>query len=270
MQWASCENNLRQMGIVFQMYVYDSQGGPLPSLCSESGRLMMRPDVMYPDYVTDPEILLCVDHNEDNFLWWEANRDEPSAVWIDDQSYFYLGYDVANDDEMRAFAEAYRRRVSEGMSFGDDLPVPTGRGSQGGDALLRLRFPSQDLPPGQGDEGLAGPEALRASKTVTLIERLGNHESPGGNVLFLDGHTEFRPYPGEWPMTETTMTILAELDALGPPVPTVEEDGAKFSLLMWAPRMSRAFLPFFVIGLVLGLVIILSARVMGGSNGNQA
>jgi hypothetical protein len=33
-------------------------------------------------------------------------------------------------------------------------------------------------------------------------------------VLFLDGHTEFVPYPGKFPMTKRFIEALESLDAL--------------------------------------------------------
>ena len=43
------------------------------------------------------------------------------------------------------------------------------------------------------------------------------------SLKYRDGHVEFMAYPGEWPMTETTMAILNELDALGPESRAEEE-----------------------------------------------
>jgi len=55
------------------------------------------------------------------------------------------------------------------------------------------------------------------SRVPVLIERLGNHKDPGGHVLYLDGHVEFVPYPGPFPMTKETVALLESLDAMGPP-----------------------------------------------------
>jgi prepilin-type processing-associated H-X9-DG protein len=219
-----CEHYLKQMGIVFRMYAQDTGGEVLPRLSPVPGRLMMLPDAVYPEIISDTNMFTCPG---DDFVGAGWEPPPPDPKWIDDQSYFYLGYLVTNDEEMRAFADAYRQRVSGGLPFDEDLPAPAGQGSEGGDSLLMLRIRMRD----RSRDDLLDPEErkkveaadLREAKTVVMIERLGNHETPGGRVLFLDGHVEFMAYPGEWPMTQTTMAILNELDALGPESPAEEE-----------------------------------------------
>ena len=69
------------------------------------------------------------------------------------------------------------------------------------------------LPAAERADRLARAAADAATKIPVFIERIDNHVPTGGNVLFLDGHVEFMPYPGNWPMSETTVQILNELDA---------------------------------------------------------
>ncbi len=208
------------MGLVCKIYALESCGEILPVLSPEPGQLMMRRDSVHPEYLSHTYILVCPEYDT-SFRWLETDPQDP-AEWFGDQSYFYLGYLVTNDDEMRAFADAYRERIAEGLPFDEDLPAPTGHGSRGGDSLLRLRDRARGFPREQEQVEEAEAAAIQDAKTVIMIERLGNHETPGGHVLFLDGHVEFRAYPGEWPMTKATMAILDELDALGPAHPTGE------------------------------------------------
>ncbi len=68
---ASCQNNLKQMGIVFKMYANESKGERFPTMQagylpwrSESGRAMtldLAPNIfaMYPEYLTDAYVLVC-------------------------------------------------------------------------------------------------------------------------------------------------------------------------------------------------------------------
>lgn len=81
---ASCQNNLKQMGLVFKMYANESKGGSWPGVTCNyfpayncdtmepwvdgtgapvfGGRLYLwtpRVDKVYPDYMTDQAILLC-------------------------------------------------------------------------------------------------------------------------------------------------------------------------------------------------------------------
>ncbi len=213
---SSCPNNLKQMGLVFKMFANESPGGVYPALSSEPGRLMcanetpLLPNPVYPEYLTDPHVLLCPSDPD-------APHDEalqgPEEI-LDDRSYFYLGYSITNDDEMEAFAEAYKRALEEGRGFDEDLPAPPGRGSGGGDTFLRLRegverFVMTDV------NNPAAASQIQSCIPV-LMDRLGNHVPGGANVLYLDGHVDFIRYPGAWPMTEKTVRILEELDGLRP------------------------------------------------------
>jgi len=57
------------------------------------------------------------------------------------------------------------------------------------------------------------------SEIPVLVERPGNHEPEGGNVLFMDGHTEYLRYSdmGEWPMTKAFFETVESLEAVKAP-----------------------------------------------------
>lgn len=215
---ASCANNLKQIGLSYKMFANESQGYVYPELSSEPGRLMFALEptgggaMVYPEYLADLNVFVC-ESDLDSYLIQEG-VDMGDANWvIDDDAYFYLGYVVSNDDEMATFAEAYSAIVADGGSFLEDIPVDEGAGSYGTDKILRLR---------EGVERFAitdindpGSSARIQSKIPLMIERPDNHTPGGGNVLYMDGHVEFKKYPGDWPMTFETIGILEELDALG-------------------------------------------------------
>jgi hypothetical protein len=142
---------------------------------------------------------------------------------FDDQSYFYLGYAVLDDDDIEAFAQAYRKHVAAGGTFEGDLAVETGEGSR---VLHRLS---------EGVGKLLGTErAVVDTKVVgvpvnpdvqgqipVFIERDFGHvrienidgrkvRVRGGRVVYMNGSDKFVPQ-GTWPMTERTQRILAEL-----------------------------------------------------------
>jgi prepilin-type processing-associated H-X9-DG protein len=217
---SQCANNLKRMGLVCKTYAYESPGEFFPVLSPKPGQLMMWRDAVYPDLLEDPAVLVCPKPRS-VFSWRKPDRSDPK--WIDDHSYFYLGYLVSNDEEMRAFADAYRLRVSEGLPFDEDLPAPAGKGSRGGNSFLLLR---EGLYEGFPDEESSEDPTVSArfdSEIVVMFDHVDNHIPGGGNILFLDGHVEFVRCPGRWPMTETTMAILEELDALGSPGSTEQE-----------------------------------------------
>jgi len=214
---ASCQNNLKQMGIVFKMFSNESRGELWPELSPEAGRLMFANDggggerAVYPEYLADATILMCPSDVDSALLEQDLGEDGWQRL-VDDHSYFYLGYAVTSDAEMAAFAEAYRARAAAGLRFDEDLEVGEGTGTGGGDVLYRLRE-------GTGRIIASDPQspqdvAVAESEIPVLIERIDNHVPAGANVLFLDGHVAFMRYPGEWPMTEETVEILEGLDAL--------------------------------------------------------
>ena len=50
---------------------------------------------------------------------------------------------------------------------------------------------------------------IGAHEIPVLIEWPDHHQGfSGGHVLYMDGHAEWHDYPGEWPMTETTIHAL--------------------------------------------------------------
>jgi len=126
---ASCQNNLKQMGIVFKLYAGESRGGTLPSVamnasprydCDTQQRLpgkaslylfAPRMDFVYPEYLTDPGVMLCPSNGNVRpeslknpaTGKWEAHMAcvDPSngvailgnrGLALLDHHYFYVGY----------------------------------------------------------------------------------------------------------------------------------------------------------------------------------
>lgn len=120
---SSCQNNLKQWGLVFKMYANEAKGERFPRLCAYYGdlvdcntpgfpvthtnqlRIAVGPYVpsIYPEYLTDPNITLCPSDaeakpgdlinpitNESEF-YLACNNMERGMFRID-TSYAYLGY----------------------------------------------------------------------------------------------------------------------------------------------------------------------------------
>ena len=212
----SCQNNLKQLGLVVKMYANESENEVFPAISTEPGRLSfslepepgMRP--VYPEYLDDPLLMVCP---RDKAALTELAALGAPRAYIDDHSYFYLSHLVTSDEEMAAYAAAYTHAIRhDPAALHDDLKVAPGSGNAGSDILYRLR---------EGIERFVIPDMIGPGSSVhtpsavpVMVERRGNHEVPGGNVLYLDGRVEFRKYPGEWPMTPTTMHLLEALDGL--------------------------------------------------------
>ena len=210
----TCQNNLKQHGLVLRMWANESKNHLFPALFAEPGRLCYAREYI-EEYLTDFSTMYCP---EDKTTVKALREVKDRGILLDDHSYFYLSHAVLNDQEMAAFADAYRKAVALGpKALNEDFVVPAGSGNNGGDRLLRLREEMRPLLAGAGGSSTdeSGHDVL--SRVPVLIERLGNHKDPGGHVLYLDGHVEFVPYPGPFPMTKETVALLESLDALGPP-----------------------------------------------------
>lgn len=217
---SSCGNNLKQIGLVCRMVAEEDPEGYFPPLSVEPGRLMFSSEAacgqvgVYPEYL--PETVICTcPSNGKLFGEIESQLKTNPGIGLNDQSYFYLGYVVSNDDQVKAFAEVYRQQVKRGESFCDNLPAPPGRGSFGGDAFLRLQIKVER----KGAPGSDDPEVLAKimAGIPVMVERPIRHgrNRAASNVLYLDGHVESIKYPGKWPVTEATINTLLELDRLG-------------------------------------------------------
>ncbi len=70
---ASCQSNLKQMGLVYKMYANESRGELFPPMeleleCNDRGCFAWGPlfDAVYPEYLTDAAILFCPSDPEDH------------------------------------------------------------------------------------------------------------------------------------------------------------------------------------------------------------
>ncbi len=139
---ASCQNNLRQMGIVFAMYANEGRGyyprvhaddpwgAATPEGCTEGherAALAPQMDALYPEYLTDLAVLVCPsdpDASEDNPLHIiEALPGEecayaglPSRA---DASYLYYGFVFDKCDREAPTVDA----ALFGAEYAADLPA---------------------------------------------------------------------------------------------------------------------------------------------------
>jgi prepilin-type processing-associated H-X9-DG protein len=190
---ASCQNNLKQMGLVYIMRA-NEHDHLLPSLSDAPGELAPMAEEIYPDYLTMPSIFICPSDPTA-----QATGESPDL--IGDESYFYLGYAITNEEEARAFIEAYRHQRARGGSFDEDLIVEAGTGTAGTDRFIRLRDNiSDDLP-------------VSPSEIPIMFDREIDQHLPGGiNVLYLDGHVEFLKEGIRFPSQRWFLDALAELE----------------------------------------------------------
>lgn len=98
----SCQNNLKQWGIIFKLYADESSGSKYPPMqfrahSTSSADIAIGPMVssIYPNYFTDPSIAICpsdgsssIQDLKDENGEWNIYR-EPDQI---DRSYAYLGF----------------------------------------------------------------------------------------------------------------------------------------------------------------------------------
>ncbi len=201
---ADCRNHMLIMGLVTQMFGGENDG-PLPPLSLESGRLMMEPDSIYPEYLQDPDVLVCPGVSPDL-----------ESPYMNDRDYVYWGYLLLDDADAAVFAAAYADEMAAGGDFTGDLPGPTSYG----DTLYRLHediaMVVQEVPCG-----------VLSEEAPIMLEWPDNHENrSGGHVLYLDGHVEWHDYPGEFPMTETMVATLGAMAGRTPKTAWAEPEPA--------------------------------------------
>ena len=104
---ASCQNNLKQMGLAFKMYANESRGGLLPPVHTAGGddcssfnlAFMWQGDTMYPEYLSDASVNVCPSDATGSSVLnegaWNCGGDPNGRICpcrIDTQSYAYLGW----------------------------------------------------------------------------------------------------------------------------------------------------------------------------------
>ena len=219
---ASCQSNLKQLGIVFKMYGGE-HSGLFPPVDDEWGNYIFDPATVYPEYLSDPAVCICpsdpegYDVLEPGGLWCdEAGGFQPDG--FDDESYQYRGWVLMDYSWYLAYAS--HARYAGWMGSGTlvpmaernaDIVVDDRSSSHPGETIYRFR------------EGIArffitdinnpAASALSDARIPVCYDTVNfqptshhaavvasfNHVPGGGNILYMDGHVEFMKYPGEYP-----------------------------------------------------------------------
>lgn len=207
---ASGGNDSWELWCACVAYAKDHEGR-FPPLDKEPGRLMVDRDIMHDGYgVTGRTVTMEYDETA-RFRRYEYEKDKHLAEdedLIDDHSWWYLGYQVSNEDDVRAFVKAYIRHIVADNTVNPDLT------EGGGD---NKPSPLQ-FPPARLDEvsKLGHVEDETLSHIPVFIERPGHYEGySGGWVHYLNGYRVYIDYPGRFPMTPRVIGMLRLLDDLG-------------------------------------------------------
>ncbi len=275
---SSCQNNLKQMGVIYKMYANEAPGEKFPRIqmrdypgTNIKSQFSMAPDVMsiYPEYMTDAAVMVCPSdiHNQifyqGDCLFSSPSGEEMKAkypeipayvYWPFEQaghSYLYFGwvYDKFDDHpedpditsvagmmgvELPAGTTAPKQifehwlpklmawYVSGDMTYDavepdTDGEVSPGFGNGGGTKVYRLRegverFMITDIN-NPGASAQAQSTVFIMLDSFSSFTRDFNHLPGGSNVLYMDGHVEYKRYPSDAPMLPKFAAIVGILGA---------------------------------------------------------
>ncbi len=188
---SSCQNNLKQWGLVFKMYSNESKGERFPPLELEvaqhqiSGQweqyIAAGPKVraIYPEYLTDPSILICPSDSEDtiqSLKGYVLNPTELNALGVTQDDFiigFYLGGGSGVNDVDASYAYFGWVFDKMGDSSADLLPI----NQLSGVAQVVLQALGQNI-------DLSGDALIPAQFVLALAQMITNH--PIGVSWFLN------------------------------------------------------------------------------------
>jgi prepilin-type N-terminal cleavage/methylation domain-containing protein/prepilin-type processing-associated H-X9-DG protein len=201
---ASCQNNLKQMGLVYKMYANESQGEVYPNIAlggilKSDGVTMggafdagpFAPQV-YPEYLTDPSVLLCPSSGDRQES--EAGLKDADGNWClghggtgfrecargVDASYQYFGWliDRAEADDPTQVLSGFPTLGFAANSYGADLtkevPIQFGWVMDNFFATFFPYFPNTPMPEGP----LPGID-----RDIDLSSTAPGHGSGGGDSV---------------------------------------------------------------------------------------
>lgn len=176
---ASCQNNLKQIGVLLQMHA-NEHGGRYPNWVNDPGYLIFSPEVLAGN---DTGIFQCPSEDT-NF----AGEQEDGSFSLD-SDYLYLGFALRSQEDMNAL-------VKEASNFDYDLEAFCAQfevsGAEGAISPLRANLPDPASIP-------------------VLVEWDANHQYRGAHVAYLDGHVEFIKFGEKFPVTQEFYDAATEL-----------------------------------------------------------
>jgi prepilin-type N-terminal cleavage/methylation domain-containing protein/prepilin-type processing-associated H-X9-DG protein len=218
---ASCQNNLKQFGLIFKMYASESPGEKYPGqakrMGADCGQVAMKNvfdgPAVYPEYLSDPSILVCPSDpqataREDHF----SVDGQVVPCLFTDLSYTYWGYAIQPDHYLVAggddnaypadaeidllgwlavmsgiYTPALTMPVEDAdLLYEDDVPFTDGEGAS--QTLYRLR---------EGIErffitDINNPAASAVSQSDLAVM----WDQVGASIFTQDGRVDFNHPPG--------------------------------------------------------------------------
>jgi len=236
---STCQNNLKQMGLVFNMYANESRGGLFPPIkiwnCDDPPRYArdctFNGPSLYPEYLTDVNVCVCPSDSDA-----EARRqafheggdlDAPVRVCeLARGSYYYLGWafyepalllpgvavpteisiDLTNQTQIVEYAlTLLREEVVMGFlnMYTSGFSPEAKEAAIGPVPRLRMgieRFFITDIN-NPAASAAASSEIPIMWDEIAVYGGVGtfNHVPGGGNCLYMDGHVEWLPWKTKFP-----------------------------------------------------------------------
>ena len=234
---AGCQNNLKQMGLVFKMYASESRGERFPTMkvfACDGDVLPFDPifnaEAVYPEYLTDWNVLICPSWSVGSTpmqAWDEGNTDYPAwepvtatkassydgvlhPCEVRPHPYYYLGWAISPAlFETPTDSQNFEMNI---MDLGGQLPSDPSLVDQDWDismnpiggktTLYRLRegierFFITDINNPAATTQAQSELPLMWDVIADMVEHF-NHIPGGSNVLYMDGHVNFLKWlPGQ-------------------------------------------------------------------------
>lgn len=235
---SSCQNNLKQMGLVFNMYANESKGEKFPPIkllecdgVTNADSATFQGEVIYPEYLSDTNILVCPsDADAENVRKaFHQNGDLNGAIipcLLARGSYYYTGFALHPPSVLNPGVTLPDPDTLNGADIPSTLAIyvqPTVVAAllQAFDlSTNKIKLESKDADIGplyrlrQGIERFfitdinnPAASATAASELAIMWDEIAvggaaanfNHVPGGGNVLYMDGHVQFLKWRSDFP-----------------------------------------------------------------------
>jgi len=245
---ASCANNLKQIGLVFKMYA-NEWDGRFPTMHHYQGEdcmdfregdaaypvdTMFQGNQVYPEYLTDINVLLCPSDSQEWSVDWYVGNDPSSGqiapCEINSSSYNYWGWvlsdrivfaDPVNGPKLTTVTVADLNLAEPGVAEFFTFIVTAPKN----EATDVAKFDQDFAPVYRLREGIErffitdinNPAATAVAQSEVWVmwddvsaanPEMMNHIPGGCNVLYMDGHVEFIRYGGKSPLSKGMVQVL--------------------------------------------------------------